>query len=661
MVRTYKRKTDRPEISEISVASAVKDVLKKKLSIREAALKYNLKKSMLHKRVVKGKSTFLNPAYDSDSGNSNDGELNSLHPRVADRGKYMSQQIFSNEQEIQLVKYLLEASLIHYGLTYSLTRELAFEFAVSLKIAYPDSWNKNKSAGLDWMKSFMRRHRELSLRKPENTSLARAIGFNQVNIAAFFRNYAKVMDRFKFLPNRIFNIDETGITTAVQAPKIIAPTGKKQVGQIVSGERGELVSFCGIISAAGTTIPPVMIFPRIKLKDCFLNGTPIGSLGLSSRNGWMTSELFVIVLEHLVKYSNCSVMNRILVIMDNHVSHISIEAITFAKAHGIVLLTFPPHCSHRLQPLDVGVYGPFKSAIKIAFNDWMRSNPGKAITIYNVAELANKAFNKSFTSENITNSFKKSGIWPVNSMIFNDEDFGASFVTDQPEAVPQVDDPIIESISNNRDKHLPPHALSATTVMSPEILRPFRKASPRKSQNHRKRGKSSILTETPLKINEETSKIKIASPKNVNLKNKIKKRILYSSSDSVSDVPNEVVLESEEEPGIDEIDDDSSEPPLLIDQDVLKKNDMVLVKFTRRNQNEFYIGKIITVHDSQDFDITFLKRKNNRFTYPDIPDTSQIHRNEIVAQLPQPQELPGTSRSASYIMFNTNFSKYNMG
>lgn len=78
MVRTYKRKTNRADISESVVALAVKDVLKKKLTIRAAALQYNLKKSMLHKRVLKAKSICLNQTHDSDSGNSNAEELVSL-------------------------------------------------------------------------------------------------------------------------------------------------------------------------------------------------------------------------------------------------------------------------------------------------------------------------------------------------------------------------------------------------------------------------------------------------------------------------------------------------------------------------------------------------------------------------------------------------------
>ncbi|GFT43223.1 DDE-1 domain-containing protein [Trichonephila clavipes] len=47
---------------------------------------------------------------------------------------------------------------------------------------------------------------------------------------------------------------------------------------------------------------------------------------------------------------------------ENHKSHVSIEAIILAKEHGIVMLTFPPHTSHKLQPLDRGVFSPFKNS-----------------------------------------------------------------------------------------------------------------------------------------------------------------------------------------------------------------------------------------------------------------------------------------------------------
>lgn len=73
--------------------------------------------------------------------------------------------------------------------------------------------------------------------------------------------------------------------TVLQRPKVIAQTSKKEIGQIVLGERGELVTFVGIVTATGTAIPPAYIFPRVKNKDNFLVGALTGSLGKGTQFG----------------------------------------------------------------------------------------------------------------------------------------------------------------------------------------------------------------------------------------------------------------------------------------------------------------------------------------------------------------------------------------
>lgn len=68
-------------------------------------------------------------------------------------------------------------------------------------------------AGYDWYRCFMKRHPELSLRKPEATSIARAMGFNKVVVSQFYELLGGLLDTYKFSADRIYNCDETGISS----------------------------------------------------------------------------------------------------------------------------------------------------------------------------------------------------------------------------------------------------------------------------------------------------------------------------------------------------------------------------------------------------------------------------------------------------------------
>lgn len=92
--------------------------------------------------------------------------------------------------------------------------------------------------------------------------------------------------------------------------------------------------------------------------------------------------------------------NPISLLYNNRESDISLLAITYARDNGLIV-SFPTHTSHRLQPLDVGVFGPFKRKLKISFNNWHMIISGKTISIYNIPQLVKLAYFESFTAKNI--------------------------------------------------------------------------------------------------------------------------------------------------------------------------------------------------------------------------------------------------------------------
>lgn len=105
-------------------------------------------------------------------------------------------QIFTAEQEMALEKYLIRSAAMYYGLTLRATCKLAYEYAMKLRIRIPNNWKEKQSAGLEWLRSYRRRHSSLSLRKPQLTSIARATAFNAYNVRRFFDNLKSVMRRF---------------------------------------------------------------------------------------------------------------------------------------------------------------------------------------------------------------------------------------------------------------------------------------------------------------------------------------------------------------------------------------------------------------------------------------------------------------------------------
>ena len=68
-------------------------------------------------------------------------------------------------------------------------------------------------------------------------------------------------------------------------------------------------------------------------------------------------------------------------IVDGHGSHLSAQFVRFCMTHDIDLLVLPPHTSHVLQPLDVGVFKELKKELSIAAEQrWARMPAGTAIS-----------------------------------------------------------------------------------------------------------------------------------------------------------------------------------------------------------------------------------------------------------------------------------------
>ncbi|KAI5700556.1 hypothetical protein M8J75_000510 [Diaphorina citri] len=61
-------------------------------------------------------------------------------------------------------------------------------------------------------------------------------------------------------------------------------------------------------------------------------------------------------------FANPQPTKPVLLLLDGHASHPkNLELIKMARDNNVVLLCFPTHCTHRMQPLDVSLMGPLST------------------------------------------------------------------------------------------------------------------------------------------------------------------------------------------------------------------------------------------------------------------------------------------------------------
>ena len=73
----------------------------------------------------------------------------------------------------------------------------------------------------------------------------------------------------------------------------------------------------------------------------------------------MDSELFVLWFKDIF-LPHCGAKRPVLLVMDNHDTHCTLEVLKLAKENNVTLLGLPPHTTHILQPLDVAIMRPLK-------------------------------------------------------------------------------------------------------------------------------------------------------------------------------------------------------------------------------------------------------------------------------------------------------------
>jgi hypothetical protein len=385
------------------MVAALEELKKKTITFNKCCKKYNIPKPTLNRHLFKK----------NKKGNGN----------IIARGRGAA---FTAALEKELADHIITLENHLFGLSIDDIRRLGYQIAVKNHIK--NNFNEeNEMAGKGWYYAFMKRNPMLARRRPETLSLVRASAFNEENVTHFYELLTNICEQYEFTSSDVYNFDEKEVGTCQKRyPKTVAKKGTKS-----SADRSALTTLGCCVSAAGHFVPPLFIFKRsltqLNKVNQFKVDAPLGSIVLGSMSGGIDPSIFVRWLRHFIEHVRPSVEKKVLLLVDGHTTHTrNLEAIELAKENGIVLLQLPAHTTHRLQPLDVGFFGPLLTHYDEAVRKFLVRNPGSPVTQIHVCGLVNEAYQKCATIEIGSNSFRSCGIWPINKNVFPREEFFAA-------------------------------------------------------------------------------------------------------------------------------------------------------------------------------------------------------------------------------------------
>lgn len=364
----------------------------------------------------------------------------------------------SKMQEKDLTKRIIRLAHVGVPLTPRLVRKQAYEFCIANNI--PNYFNDSKNtAGKKWLKGFIKRNPEVSVRKAQFMNHARAQKLNKPIVMKHFEAVKKIYDELDISnhPERLYNIDEKGCRlTLHHQQKVFAKKGTKRV-HFVAQEHAENVTIAMCVNATGNVVPPMILFKGKRLKPEYCDNLPSGSLVQMAPKGSMTTELFVKFIAHLAKYKS---PGRCLLIFDGASSHLDARIVDEADKHNIILYCLPSNTTHELQPLDKSVNKSYEHHWDEEVLLYAYQYPERNITKSRFGKIFTKVWSKCMTQGNIINGFRSTGLYPYNPSAIPDEAYAPSVLTEisQPQlqnlpsirdspttAVPRHDDDISDS------------------------------------------------------------------------------------------------------------------------------------------------------------------------------------------------------------------------
>jgi len=231
----------------------------------------------------------------------------------------------------------------------------------------------------------------------------------------------------------LYGMDATGCLPSNQGKEhVVGEQGVKNQ-HLQGGADCENVTALITICADGTVLHPSIIIKAKNFMSSWGNDNVSGAskvltsfLGeilihecrcrfMYSENGWTDGEL---AMSWMVKDFDAQTKEKAnrefcVLLMDGHSSHYTLEILQYAKDNKIIILGYPPHCTHVIQGLNVICFAKMKSEFHRKIQDFQDLHFSN-VTKHDFAGVFGQAFLHAFIPDSVKGAFTATGIYPFN-------------------------------------------------------------------------------------------------------------------------------------------------------------------------------------------------------------------------------------------------------
>lgn len=331
--------------------------------------------------------------------------------RESKEAKAQHQQYLTSEEEKAVVKFLLLMSNLGQPVRIKFLPSLAFSIA-----RRRSTTNKSiNPPGKNWPRAFEKRHPELKARRVRAIDWRRHENNIYDKIIEWFKVIGKVLQDPAVRPENVYNMDETGVMLSMLG-SVKVLVGKDDLrDHRGAGVKRTMVTAIECISADGRSLLPLIIWPASTHRSNWTTYPTPGWHYAHSENGYndskISSEWLKRVFDPQTK-ERAHQRPRVL-ICDGFGTQETLEILEYCFENNIILCRLPSHTSHKLQPCDVGVFAPLKTAYR---DEVERLYRGGLDTVgkEHFTSLYKPARERALTKRNVTAGWAASGLFPFN-------------------------------------------------------------------------------------------------------------------------------------------------------------------------------------------------------------------------------------------------------